>query len=71
MFKMDCQKNTANNIDMTGKQYVKKENSYCLVCRKKIRGVVLLNKIATEISLCAVYTSRKSTSLKQKPKIHR
>ena len=29
-------KNTANNIKMTGKQYVKrKENTYCLVCEKK------------------------------------
>ena len=29
-------KNTANNIKMTGKQYVKrKENTYCLVCKKK------------------------------------
>ena len=70
MFKVDCHKNTANNIKMTGKQYVKKkENTYCLVYKKKtdkkkIRRVTLLNKIATQRSLCTVCTSRKSTFLK-------
>ena len=55
---------------MTGKQYVKKEdNTYCLVCKKKtdnkkIKGVTLANKIATQISLCTVCTSRRSTFLK-------
>ena len=34
--KMDCQKNTAKNIKMTGKEYAKKKkNTHCLVCRKK------------------------------------
>ena len=28
-------KNIADNIKMTDKKYVEKENSYCLVCRKK------------------------------------
>ena len=33
---MDCQKNTAKNIKMTGKEYAKKKkNTHCLVCRKK------------------------------------
>ena len=60
-------KNTANNIKITGKQYVKKEkNTYCLVCRKKtdnknIRGVTLVNKIATQRSLGTDCTSGKST----------
>ena len=55
---------------MTGKQYVKKkENTYCLVCEKKadnkkIRGVTLVNKLATQGSLCIVCTSRKSTFFK-------
>ena len=66
---MDCQKNTANNIKIAGKQYVKKENTYCLVCKKKtdnkkIRAVALVNKIATQRSLCTVCTSIKSTLLK-------
>ena len=52
---------------MTGKEYVKKkENIYCLVCKKKtdnkkIRRVALVNKITTQ---CTVCTSRKSTFLK-------
>ena len=64
---MNCQKNTAKNIKMTCKEYVKKkENTYCLVCKKKtdnkkIRRVALVNKIATQ---CTVCTSRKSTFLK-------
>ena len=37
-----------------------KENTYCLVCDKKtgdkkIRGVALANKIATQRSLCALF----------------
>ena len=73
---MDCQKNAANNIKMAVKQYVKKkkrkENTYCLVCKKKtnnakIRAVTLVNKIATERSLWTVFASRKSTF--SKPKI--
>ena len=33
---MDCQKDTANNIKVTGKQYVKKKKkTYYLVCKKK------------------------------------
>ena len=44
----------------------KTENTYCLVCRKKadnkkIRAVALVNKIATQRSLCTVCTSSKST----------
>ena len=60
-------KNAAKNIKMTGKEYVKKkENTYCLVCKKKtdnkkIGRVVLVNKIATQ---CTVCTSTKSTFLK-------
>ena len=67
---MDSQINTANNIKMTGKQYMKKEkNTYCLVCRKKvnnkeIRGVTLVNEVATQRSLCTDCTSKKPTSLK-------
>ena len=66
-------KNIADNIKMTDKKYVEKENSYCLVCRKKkgnkrIRGVALINKIASQRSLCTVCDSRKPTFLKQKPK---
>ena len=77
-------KNTINNIKMSDKQYVKKENSYCLVCRgkktgnKKIKGIVLLNKIASQRSLCTDSTARKSTFIKQnsgskmlKPKMYR
>ena len=52
-------------------QYVKKEkkNTYCLVCKKKtdnnkIMGVPLVNKIATQRSLCTDCSSRKSPSLK-------
>ena len=67
---MDCQKNSANNVKMTGKKYVKKkENTYCLVCKKKtdnkkIKGVTLANKIATQRSLCTVCSSRKLPFLK-------
>ena len=58
---------------MTGEKYVEKENSYCLVCRKKtgnkkITGVALVNKIASQISLCTICDSRKPTFLKQKLK---
>ena len=55
---------------MTGKKYVKKkEKTYCLVRKKKadnkkIRGVALVNKMATEGSICTAFTSRKSTLLK-------
>ena len=54
---------------------MKKKNTYCLVCKnktdnRKIRGVALVNKIATQRSLCTVCTSRKSTFLKQTPKVH-
>ena len=65
-----CQKNSANNIKMNGKQYVKrKEKTYCLVCRKKtdnkkIGTLALVNKIAIQRSLCTVCTSVKSTFLK-------
>ena len=46
-----------------------KENTYCLICKKKAdnkknSGVALVNKIATQRSLCTVCTSRKSTFLK-------
>ena len=67
-------KNAVNNIKMTGKKYVKKkEKTYCLVRKKKadnkkIRGVALVNKIATEGSICIAFTSRKSTLLKCKNK---
>ena len=67
---MDCQKNTTNTKKMTGKQYTKKEkNTHCLVCRKKtdnkkIRGVTLVNKIATQRSLYTDFTSKKSIYLK-------
>ena len=62
-----AKKNAAKNIKMTGKEYVKKkENTYCLVCKKKtdnkkIGRVALVNKIATQ---CTVCTSTKSTFLK-------
>ena len=66
-------KNIAENIKMTNKKYVEKENSYCLVYRekkgnKRIRGVELVNKIASQRSLCTVCDSRKPNFLKQKPK---
>ena len=56
---------------MSDKQYVKKENSYCLVYKKKtgnkkVRGIALLNKIASQRLLCTDCTSRKSNFLKQK-----
>ena len=57
---------------MTSKQYLKKkkENTYCLVCKnktdnKKIGGVILVNKIATQRSLCYFCSSRKSSFLNQ------
>ena len=48
----------------------KGRNSYCLVCKmitdnKKIKALALVNKIATQRSLYAVCTSRKSTFWKQ------
>ena len=51
----------------------KTENSYCLVCKRKaydqeIKGVALVNKIATQGLLCTVCTSRKSTVLKGRKK---
>lgn len=67
-------KNAVNNIKMIGKQYVKKkEKTYCLVRKKKadnkkIRGLALLNKIATEGWIWTAFTSRKSTLLKCKNK---
>ena len=50
-------------------QYAKKQNTYYLVCKKKtnnknIRGVLLVNKIATQKSLYTDCSSRKSTFLK-------
>ena len=55
---------------MADKKHVKNKNSHCLVCKrtgnKKFRGVTLLNKIASHRSLCTVYSSQKSTFLKQK-----
>ena len=47
----------------------KKENIYCLVCRKKpdnkkTRAVALVNKTATQRSLFTVCTSRNSPFLK-------
>ena len=55
---------------MTGKKCDKK--SFLLfrlkkkTDNKKIRGVTLLNKIASQRSLCTVFTSRKSTLAKHK-----
>ena len=46
---------------MTGKQYMKKkENTYCLVCKKKIdnqkiRGVALVNNSKTKIIMHCLY----------------
>ena len=54
---------------MTDKKCAKKEKStYCLVCRKKIdnekiRRVTLVNKIATQRSLCTDCASKKSAFL--------
>ena len=53
-------------------KYAKKEKKHLLLSLKKnkktdnnkIRGVALINKIATQRSLCTVRTSRKSTFLK-------
>ena len=73
---MLSKKNTAIIIKMSRKWYMKmKENTYCLICKKKAdnkknSGVALVNKIATQRSLCTVCTSRKSTFLKQTPKVH-
>ena len=64
---MNCQKDTANNIKMTGKQYLKKkENTAQFVKKhnKKISGVALVNRIATQRSLCTVSTSKTSLFLK-------
>ena len=63
MFKIDCQKDTASNTKMTGKQYAKKkENTYYLVSKKKadnkeIRAILLVNKMVTRRSVCFVCTS--------------
>ena len=35
MFQMPCQKNTANNIKMTGKQHMKNKENTCLFMIKK------------------------------------
>ena len=53
----------------------RKGNIYCYFVKrkqiiKKIKGVALVNKAATQRSWCTVCTSRESTFLK-KPKIHR
>ena len=67
---MDCQKNTTNNIKISDKQYLKKEkNTHAQFVKrnqiiKKIRGVTLVNQIATQRSSCTDCTSRKSTFLK-------
>ena len=52
-------------------KYAKKKKKHLLLSLKKkttdndkIRGVALINKIATQRSLCTVRTSRKSTFLK-------
>ena len=51
------------------RKYVKKEDSYCVGCRKKkkknINGVVLENKIRQQKSTCVDCDSKKSTFLKQ------
>ena len=62
---MDCQKNTANNINMTGKQYVKKRKTFTIQFVKRKQIITkLVNKIATHRSLCNVCTSEKSTFYK-------
>ena len=53
----------------TKPKYIKKENSYCLVCKKKtdnknIKGVALENKIGQQKSICVDCDSKKSTFLK-------
>ena len=58
---------------MTDKQYIKKENPYCLVCKKKeraiikIKGVALLKKTASiaKITVHCLY-SQKINFLKTK-----
>ena len=52
----------------TKPKYVKKENSYCLKCGRKIKngnikGVALENKIGQQKSTCVVSDSRKWTFL--------
>ena len=47
----------------------KRKKTYCLICwkkadNKKIRAVALVNKTATQRSLCTGCNSRKSTFLK-------
>ena len=49
----------------TKPKYVKKENSWCLVCKKKtdnknIKGVALENKIGQQKSICANFKSKKT-----------
>ena len=49
-------------------KYVKKENSYCLKCGRKIKnenikGVAMENKIRQQKSTCVVSDSRKWTFL--------
>ena len=49
----------------TKPKYVKKENSQCLVCKKKtdnknIKGVALENKIGQQKSICANFKSKKT-----------
>ena len=49
----------------TKPKYVKKENSSCLVCKKKtdnknIKGVALENKIGQQKSICANFKSKKT-----------
>ena len=46
-------------------EILKKENSYCLVCKKKtdnknIKGVALENKIGQQKSICANFKSKKT-----------
>ena len=74
---MDCQKKCCqqykNEQSKSSKekkiltaQFVEKKQTI-----KKIRRVTIVNKTATQRSLCTVYTSRKPKFLKQKPKYHR
>ena len=49
----------------TKSKYVKKENSYCLACKKKtdnknIKGVALENKIGQQKSICDNFKSKKT-----------
>ena len=70
---MDCQKNTTCLIKLVEydkycfkskekPKYVKKANTYCLVCKKKtdnknIKGAVLDNKIGQQKSTCVGWGS--------------